>query len=165
MFGGKKKKAAGLLETGTKGVGTVQQVQDTGMTINDNPRVKISVSVQPLDGGPPVDLQKTATVSRVEIPRAGDRHPVWYDPSDLKSWVYATPRDDTAKQSLRQAFGEVADTFVGMGGNGAPAPAAAAAPPAEDPLDRLKKLDELRASGALSDAEFEAQKAKLLAAM
>jgi membrane protease subunit (stomatin/prohibitin family) len=52
-----------------------------------------------------------------------------------------------------------------MGGNGAPAPAAAAPPAAEDPLDRLKKLDELRASGALSDAEFEAQKAKLLSAM
>jgi membrane protease subunit (stomatin/prohibitin family) len=36
------------------------------------------------------------------------------------------------------------------------------APPAEDPLDRLEKLNELRQSGALTDAEFEAQKKKLL---
>ena len=41
-----------------------------------------------------------------------------------------------------------------------PAPAAA---PAADPLDQLKQLGELKASGVLTDAEFEAQKAKILA--
>ena len=43
------------------------------------------------------------------------------------------------------------------------APAAAApAAPAVDPLDQLKQLGELKASGVLTDAEFEAQKAKIL---
>ena len=42
----------------------------------------------------------------------------------------------------------------------AAAPAAAAAP---DPLDQLQKLGELKAAGVLTDAEFEAQKAKILA--
>jgi hypothetical protein len=32
-----------------------------------------------------------------------------------------------------------------------------------DPLDRLKELAQLRDSGALTTAEFEAQKAKILA--
>jgi hypothetical protein len=41
-----------------------------------------------------------------------------------------------------------------------PQPAAAAAP---DPLEQLKQLGELKASGVLTDAEFEAQKAKILA--
>jgi Short C-terminal domain len=41
-----------------------------------------------------------------------------------------------------------------------PAPAAA---PEADPLEELKKLGELKASGVLTDAEFEAQKAKILA--
>jgi hypothetical protein len=41
------------------------------------------------------------------------------------------------------------------------APAAPAAP-APDPLDQLKQLGELKASGVLTDAEFEAQKAKIL---
>ena len=41
-----------------------------------------------------------------------------------------------------------------------PAPAAPAAP---DPLEQLKQLGELKASGVLTDAEFEAQKAKILA--
>ncbi|MET4637318.1 SHOCT domain-containing protein [Mycetocola sp. 2940] len=39
----------------------------------------------------------------------------------------------------------------------APAPAAA------DPLEQLQKLGELKAQGVLTDAEFEVQKAKLLA--
>ena len=42
----------------------------------------------------------------------------------------------------------------------AAAPAAAA--PAADPLEQLKQLGELKASGVLTDAEFEAQKAKIL---
>jgi hypothetical protein len=48
----------------------------------------------------------------------------------------------------------------------APAAAApAAAPPASVPstLDQLQQLGELKAQGILTDAEFEAQKAKILA--
>ena len=44
----------------------------------------------------------------------------------------------------------------------APPPQPAAAP-APDKLEQLQKLGELRASGVLTDAEFEAQKAKILA--
>lgn len=40
-----------------------------------------------------------------------------------------------------------------------PAPAAEAS----DPLEQLKELGELHTSGVLTDAEFEAQKAKILA--
>jgi hypothetical protein len=44
-----------------------------------------------------------------------------------------------------------------------PVQAAPAAPAADDKLDQLQKLGELKASGVLTDAEFEAQKAKILA--
>ncbi|MEV7647601.1 SHOCT domain-containing protein [Arthrobacter sp. NPDC089319] len=40
---------------------------------------------------------------------------------------------------------------------------AQAAAPAADPLERLKALGDLKAQGLLSEAEFEAQKAKILA--
>jgi len=40
-----------------------------------------------------------------------------------------------------------------------PAPATA---PAADPLEQLKQLGELKDSGVLTEAEFEAQKAKIL---
>ena len=43
-------------------------------------------------------------------------------------------------------------------------PQAAAAPPAApDPIERLKELGELRDKGVLTEEEFEAQKAKVLA--
>ena len=38
-----------------------------------------------------------------------------------------------------------------------------AAPAQPDPIEQLKKLGELKASGVLTEAEFEAQKAKILA--
>jgi hypothetical protein len=39
----------------------------------------------------------------------------------------------------------------------------APAPAKRDPIDRLKELADLHTSGALTDAEFESQKAKILA--
>ncbi|HEY0688354.1 MAG TPA: SHOCT domain-containing protein [Kribbella sp.] len=43
------------------------------------------------------------------------------------------------------------------------APSAPAAPAAADPLEQLKTLGELKAQGVLTEAEFAAQKAKILA--
>ena len=43
------------------------------------------------------------------------------------------------------------------------APAAPAAPATSDRLEQLKTLGELKQSGVLTDAEFQAQKAKILA--
>jgi hypothetical protein len=42
-------------------------------------------------------------------------------------------------------------------------PAPAAAPAAPDPIEQLTKLAELKDQGILTDAEFQAQKAKILA--
>jgi hypothetical protein len=43
------------------------------------------------------------------------------------------------------------------------APVQSAAPPAADPIEQLKELGELRDKGVLTEEEFAAQKAKLLA--
>jgi archaellin len=160
LFGkSKKEKAADLMATGSKGAGTVISVQDTGMTVNDNPRVKMTFRVEPLDGSPALDLKKTTTVSRVEIPRQGDRYPVWYDAEDTGTWAYATIADDSGRQTMRQMFGDVAETFVGMNAPGAPV---GAAPQGQDTVEQLKQLADLHSQGILSDDEFAAQKAKLL---
>ncbi len=47
----------------------------------------------------------------------------------------------------------------------APAPAPPPPPAAPDTVTQLKQLAELKDQGILTDAEFEAQKAKILAAM
>jgi hypothetical protein len=63
--------------------------------------------------------------------------------------------------SRRQANRWAAEEEQQYGGyeEAAPAPAA----PAADPLEQLKQLGELKAQGVLTEAEFEAQKAKILA--
>ena len=64
--------------------------------------------------------------------------------------------------SRRQADRWAAEDEAQFGGQEA-APAAAAPAPAADPLEQLKQLGELKAAGVLTEAEFEAQKAKILA--
>jgi hypothetical protein len=163
MFGrGKKAKAENLIATGQRGVGIVTDVRDTGMTVNDNPRVKMTFRVEPLDGGAPFEARKTSTVSRVAIPRAGDRYPVWYDGADPETWMYGTIADENGRQQMRTLFGAAAETMTGMGD---PTAATAVPAPAAEPLERLEKLNELRAAGALTDAEFEATKAQILASI
>ena len=168
MFGkGKREKVQNLMATGARGIGTVTNVQDTGVTMNDNPRVKMTFRVEPLDGSPAFDAQKTTTVSRVEIPRSGDRYPVWYDRTDPSTWAYATVHDDEARAQIRAMFGAPAESLTGFGGAAAAAAAGgvAVAPPpaaATDPLERLQKLDQLHKTGVLTDAEFAAKKAEIL---
>jgi Short C-terminal domain len=158
LFKSKRKQAAELFETGQKGAGTVISVQDTGMTVNDNPRVKMVFRVEPLDGSPAFDATKTTTVSRVEIPRQGDRYPVWYDAQDPSKWAYAMIADDNGRATMRQLFGDVAESFVGMNAPAAPAPQSGA----QDTVEQLKTLADLHTQGLLTDEEFAAQKAKLL---
>jgi putative oligomerization/nucleic acid binding protein len=153
----KIKRAQSLVATGARGVGTVSHVRDTGMTINDNPRVEITMAVQPEDGSAPFSLEKTVTVSRVAIPRAGDRFPVWYDRADPGNWAYGTDMDPSQTPPEIQALFAKA---AAAGGAAAVSPTPA--PAADGPADELMKLNELRLKGVLTDEEFEAAKARVL---
>ena len=157
-FFNKKKKGADLMANGSKAVGTVLIVQDTGTTINNNPRIRMRFRIEPLDGAAAFDAEKTKTVSRVEIPRQGDRYPIWYDPEDQGSWAFALVRDDTGRESLRQQFGDVANTFVGMG---APPPPPSASPTGQDTVAAVAQLADLLRQGLITQDEFDSQKAKL----
>jgi len=161
LFKSKRKQAAELFQTGQKAAGTVVSIQDTGMTVNDNPRVKMVFRIEPLDGSPAFDAEKTTTVPRLQIPRQGERYPVWYDAQDPTTWAFAEIRDDVGRATLREQFGEVADTFVGMN---APPPPAGAVPQSggQDTVEQLKTLADLHSQGLLTDEEFAQQKAKLL---
>jgi hypothetical protein len=166
MFGNKKKReqAQNLFATGSRAVGTITDVQDTGMTINDNPRVQLTFRIEPLDGSQAFDGQKTQTVSRVQIPQIGQRYPVFYEAADPSTFGYVVVDDEQGRQTVVQMFGDAFGpdaSGVGQVAVAAPTPASAAAP-ADDALDKLKKLGELRDAGVLTDAEFEAKKAELL---
>jgi hypothetical protein len=85
LFSGRKRKQR-LEEAGVNATGQVVAVKDTGMTINDNPRVALTLQVTPADGSPAFEVSKKQTVSRVAIPRAGDAFLVRYDPDDHDNW-------------------------------------------------------------------------------
>lgn len=82
---GKKKKR--LAEAGVDAQAQILSVQDTGMTINDNPRVKLTMAVSPSDGSAAFEVSTKVTVSRVAIPRAGDMFAVRYDPDDHENFA------------------------------------------------------------------------------
>ena len=161
LFGSsKKQKAMDLAQNGTRAVGTIVNVHDTGVTINDvNVRVGLRFKIEPLDGSAPFEADKKTTVSRVAIPQAGQRFPVWFNPEDRTEFAFAQSDGGAeARQNIVAMFG---DAF-GADGSGV-GQVAAAAPAAADPLERLAKLQALREAGVLNDEEFAEQKQKILA--
>jgi hypothetical protein len=164
VFGNKKKQeqAMNLVQSGSVGVGTLTNVADTGITINElDIRVKLTLRIDPLDGSPAFEGHKTTTVSRVQIPQMGARYPVFYDPADHETFAYVDSiADESGRQLILSKFGDAfGPDAAGVGMVGA-TPAAAA--PAQDPLDKLEKLGRLRDSGVLTPEEFEEQKSALL---
>jgi hypothetical protein len=146
-FGRRKlERLRGLAEHGRRCPGQIVSVSDTGVTINDNPRVRMTVRADP-PGEAPFTIEKTATVSRVALPRVGDRCTVLYDPADPQ--------------------GKNAITFEQMAGAAtasAPTPQRRAFEQAqgEDPVARLRRLAELRDQGLITQAEFDEQKRRVL---
>jgi putative oligomerization/nucleic acid binding protein len=116
-----------LVHAGSRAPGVVIEVKDTGTTVNNQPRVRLRLRVQP-EGEPPFEIERKLLVSRLAIPRAGERVEVAYDP------------DDRDRFTFRVAV--LADT--------------------PSRLDELAKLAELRSSGVLTEAEFEAEKRRIL---
>jgi hypothetical protein len=170
---GKAKNAMQLVATGKRGVATVVSVHDTGMTINDNPRVELTVTIAPEDGSPSFEGKKAMTVSRVAIPRAGDRYPVWYDAEDPSKFGLGTEVDATASAEIRALFakaGRLPGVSIPATATAEvvperlpdPTPSAPAPGMAQDWVEQLGKLNELRMAGALTDEQFEQAKLKLL---
>ena len=108
--------------------------------------------IAPDDGSAPVERSKKVTVSRVAIPRAGERYPAWFDRADPEKWMYGTGVEDSASAELKDLFARARA--------GGPAPSAG--PDEGDPVAELERLGKLWRSGVLTDAEFAEAKARLL---
>jgi hypothetical protein len=61
-----RKRAEELAAVGTQGEATILSIQDTGMRINDNPRVALVLEIR-LPNMPPYQIQKTITISIVQL--------------------------------------------------------------------------------------------------
>ncbi len=128
-----------LMRSGTRGIGTITGVGDTGVTINDNPRVVITMRIEPTDGSAPVERRKIVTVSRVQIPRPGERYPAWFDRADPEKWMYATAMDATAPAEVKDMFARARAGSPAEFG----AEAGAAAGPGEGAVAELARLSAL----------------------
>ena len=155
--------------------GVVAAVKDTGVTMNDNPRVAITVTYQREDGSS-AQYEHKMLVSRLSIPRPGDTATVWYDPAGPKvlmqlgaptsseypvgSTVAGTTPDmgylggSEPEDSVPAQFSAPANDFT-AGTTGA----ANATPSLVTELERLAALHR---NGSLTDYEYSLAKQRLL---
>jgi Short C-terminal domain len=173
--GRKQRLAQQLMATGRRCTGEVMSVDDTGITINDNPRVKITVRAEP-PGETPFTIVKTATVSRVSIPRRGDRCTVFYDPADRENRngitfdpVPGMPWSGPATSPSAPWPGSPPTTTAAPPPSTASAGSAGTAGTAsidddeeEDPFAKIERLGQLRDRGLITQDEFDEQKRRLL---
>jgi hypothetical protein len=168
-------RALDLMQHGKRCRGTVVSVEDTNWTVNDNPRVKMTVRAEP-DGETPFTIEKTSVVPRVNIPRAGDRCVVFYDPADPQNkngiTFDAVPGFDTGAPA--PAPTPTPEPAPSAASASEPLILATATPTEEeskavadaqsegDPIEKIEKLNRLREKGIITQAEFEMQKQRLL---
>jgi archaellin len=70
-----------LAQNGLEASADVIMVTDTGATVNMNPVVVIQMKVTPAAGAP-FDVTTQTMVSRIAVPRAGDKIKIKYNPAN-----------------------------------------------------------------------------------
>jgi hypothetical protein len=136
-----------LTQIGVRGRATIHSVTDTGATINENPIVQMSMTVT-MDGGGSYDCTVKQPIQRLHVGmiRPGANLPVLVDPQDRERLVI-----DPAAPA--EAVQQMSDSAL----------AAAQGQLKQDPSERLERLAGLKAQGLITDSEYEAQKARILA--
>lgn len=78
-----QKKAMNLAQNGIQGTGTIMGLADTGMRMNDNPRVQLQMQIE-LPGQPPYTVNKTITIPLIRLSQVqvGQQVVVFVDPAD-----------------------------------------------------------------------------------
>jgi hypothetical protein len=122
LFGGKKRKQR-LDDAGVNAEAVLVAVSDTGVTVNNNPRIKLTLQITAADGTGPFEVETKKTVSRVAIPRAGDMFAVRYDPEDHDNFELTGALGSTAsgggQETLESASaGDIAAAVQATGAAG-----------------------------------------------
>jgi hypothetical protein len=73
--------AQNVAQNGADATADVISVQDTGATVNMNPVVVLVLKITPATGGPEIQTSAQVMVSRIAIPRAGDKIKIRYNPA------------------------------------------------------------------------------------
>jgi len=83
IYRNNRKKAEALMAVGTQGDATILALEDTGMFINNNPRVTLKLEIR-MPYGAPYQITKTMTVPLIRLSQVqvGSVVPVMVDMSD-----------------------------------------------------------------------------------
>ncbi len=140
-----------ILQTGTPGMARVLSIADTGATINEHPVCELQLEVT-IPGQGPYTTVVRQMVPRLQVAQLqpGSTFAVKADPQDPAQ--VAMDWQGTGAAMMQQAAPLAAQADA----------AVAAAQTAQDPVARLERLQGLRERGLLSEAEFEAQKQRIL---
>lgn len=83
-----------ILEIGITGKGIINKVEDTNVTVNDNPQVRLYLTIYS-NRQEPFEAVVKMVVSRISIPRQGDWVAVKYDPKDNQKVIWIEDEDYT----------------------------------------------------------------------
>jgi len=75
-----------LAQSGMDGTAEVLSIEDTGTLVNFNPVVRLALKVTPLYGGE-FDTSGQSMVSKIAVPRVGDKIKIKYNPADSTQFV------------------------------------------------------------------------------
>jgi Short C-terminal domain len=182
-----KKLKQQLEENGKRANAVIVEIAERGMAVtrgsadnvvaNTEIALKTHLRVQPGDE-PEFEVKKRFSYPQLAVPSAGQAVPVLYDPSDHDRIIvdYSSEAQQGAALAsagidpsqlgelmaqAEQMRAQATQMQAGMAGMGQ-TPGAAPPPPQPDPVEQLEKLAALKEKGALTEAEFEAEKAKIL---
>ena len=82
------------------GIGVTYKIEDTNVTINDNPQVRIYVTAYSQKEEPFKSSIKTV-VSRFSLPQIGDLITVKYDPKDIQQIIWVEEGDVTKAEQTQ----------------------------------------------------------------
>jgi hypothetical protein len=179
-----KKLKKQLEESGKRANATIVEIAEKGMAVtrgadnvvgNTEIALKTHLRVQP-DDEPEFEVKKRFSFPQLAVPSAGQTVPVLYDPNDHDKIIvnYSPEAQQAAAFSaagvdpsqigqLMEQAQQMRAQAPGMQGMGQmPGMNPAPAQPQADPVEQLEKLAKLKDSGALTESEFEAEKAKIL---
>ena len=91
--------SAELQATGSKARAMILSVQPTGMIVNHiYLRSVVRFRLEPLDGTPSFEVDKTIMLAQTNMPRIGDQWPAWFDPTNPQHCAIAQVNALTADQ-------------------------------------------------------------------
>src|SRR4051794_38608208 len=131
---GERKRRRWLLEHGVEAPATVLGVADTGWSRGDGMGIEVELKLllEPR-GAAPRETTSREWVTRASVPQVGQRIIVRYDPGSTDAWAWDGEHDGRRKPQPMDV---------------------SRLHPASEQNDRLEALRELKAVGALSEAEY-----------